>query len=65
MTQGNKMKSSRKMTRPRPPIEAVVAKGKPADSNYLRDHGRGAGPGIKYHPNRMAMQAAPDHGEHE
>jgi hypothetical protein len=31
----------------------------------LRDHERGAKPGIKYHPKRMAMQAAPDHGDHE
>jgi hypothetical protein len=31
----------------------------------LRDGQRGVPPGIKYHPQRMAMQAAPDHGNHE
>jgi hypothetical protein len=40
-------------------------KGKTANPNYLRDHERAGKPGIKYHPNRMAMQAAPDHGDHE
>jgi hypothetical protein len=32
---------------------------------WLRDHERGVPPGIKYHPQRMTMQAAPDHGDHE
>jgi hypothetical protein len=31
----------------------------------LKDHQRGIGKSIKYHPNRMPMQAAPDHGDHE
>jgi hypothetical protein len=31
----------------------------------LADHQRGAVAGIKYRPSRMAMQAAPDHGDHE
>jgi hypothetical protein len=31
----------------------------------LRDHERGIGPGLKLHPKRMPMQAAPDHGTHE
>jgi hypothetical protein len=30
----------------------------------LRDGERGIKPGIKYHPNRLPMQAAPDHGDH-
>jgi len=30
----------------------------------LRDHERGIGPTLKPHPKRMAMQAAPDHGDH-
>ena len=32
---------------------------------WLRDHDRGVPPGIKYDPQRMTMQAAPDHGDHE
>jgi hypothetical protein len=32
---------------------------------WLRDQERGVPPGIKYHPQRMTMQAAPDHGDHE
>jgi hypothetical protein len=30
----------------------------------LRDSERGIGPTLKPHPKRMAMQAAPDHGDH-
>ena len=30
----------------------------------LRDHERGIGLGLKPHPKRMPMQAAPDHGDH-
>jgi hypothetical protein len=41
----------------------VAIKGK--TSTILRDHERGAKPAIKFHPKRMAMQAAPDHGDHE
>jgi hypothetical protein len=33
--------------------------------DYLQEHERGAKPAIKFHPKRMAMQAAPDHGDHE
>jgi hypothetical protein len=36
-----------------------------ADPKYLLEHERGAKPGVKYNPKRMAMQAAPDHGDHE
>jgi hypothetical protein len=32
--------------------------------SHLRDHERGIGPGLKPHPKRMPMQAAPDHGDH-
>jgi hypothetical protein len=46
-------------------VEAGVVKGKSPNPNYLRDHERAGKPGIKYHPNRMPMQAAPDHGDHE
>ena len=42
-----------------------ATKGKIMEINYLRDGERGAQPAIKYHPKRMAMQAAPDHGDHE
>lgn len=42
-----------------------LPKREPLDPNYLLEHERGAKPGIKYHPKRMATQAAPDHGEHE
>jgi hypothetical protein len=31
----------------------------------LKEHQRGIGRSIKYHPNRMPMQASPDHGDHE
>jgi len=31
---------------------------------HLRDRDRAIGASIKYHPNRMPMQAAPDHGDH-
>ena len=31
----------------------------------LKEERRSGKPGIKYHPKRMPMQAAPDHGDHE
>jgi hypothetical protein len=31
----------------------------------LRDQERGIGVGLKVHPKRMPMQAAPDHGDHQ
>jgi hypothetical protein len=31
----------------------------------LRDQERGIGAGLKPHPKRMPMQAAPDHGDHQ
>jgi len=31
----------------------------------LREHERGIGLGLKPHPKRMPMQAAPDHGDHQ
>jgi hypothetical protein len=59
------MQRSRKQTQ-RPQLGRPGAtKGKTVDINYLRDHERGLQPGIKNHPKRMAMQAAPDHGNHE
>jgi hypothetical protein len=45
--------------------KVTMPKGKRSDPNYLRDHERLIGPAIKYHPKRMPMQAAPDHGDHE
>lgn len=59
------MQRSRKQSRRPQLARAVAAKGKPPDINYLRDHERGAQPAVKHHPKRMAMQAAPDHGDHE
>jgi hypothetical protein len=65
MTMENKMKEVRRLAEPRKRAHAVAPKGKRADIDYLRDHERGAQPAVKYHPNRMPMQAAPDHGDHE
>jgi hypothetical protein len=59
-----KMQGSRRRKQ-RPQATASATKGKPSDINYLRDHERGAQPAINYHPKKMAMQAAPDHGDHE
>jgi hypothetical protein len=55
----DRSQTSRRRSRP------SQTKGKPPNPNYLRDDERGAKLGIRYHPKRMAMQAAPDHGDHE
>jgi hypothetical protein len=59
------MQSSHRRTPRRQQATARATKGKPVDPYYLRDGERGAQPAIKNHPKRMAMQAAPDHGDHE
>jgi hypothetical protein len=58
------MRSSLRKKKRRQSVEANVPKGGPPDPNYLRDHERGIGLGLKPHPKRMPMQAAPDHGDH-
>jgi hypothetical protein len=59
------LKTLHRPVKRRSPIRTNAVKGKPTDGAYLREDERGVPPGIKYHPKRMAMQAAPDHGDHE
>jgi hypothetical protein len=61
--EGSKMRSQ--LTRKPKHGDARGARSAKSKVDYLQEHERGAKPAIKFHPKRMTMQAAPDHGDHE